>query len=439
MLQLNAPEPDLFDSWLPAELKKLPEELEQVNQLLNAPALMEPFIQKFNKTMGRPCVPVATYLRLMYLKTRYKMGYETLVAEVADSIAWRRFCGIPYMDKVPDDSTLIKLTHKYGEETLAQLHQLIIKELVQRKIVRGRKIRVDTTVVASNIHYPTDTSLLRDALQQLRALVKKVKGTGLRISRTITKVKKVNFQVSQLLRQTGQKTRDKINRLNRTVIAKVRQTVAKVQRILPQIRQAKIKDKLREVIHITQTVAQQSETRLNGHKPKERIVSVTDPEARPIIKGKLDKPVEFGRTVQLTQDAKGIITQYAVLNGNPGDSTLVPQILATHQQQFPGQLKEIAADTAFASADNFQLLRQANVKRIGIPTRGKPPPEIKRKQNTLWFRKLRRWRAGIEAIFSFLNRKFGFKRTMYNGTAGTKVWVSWIIITANLYRVANSP
>lgn len=439
MLQLNAPEPDLFDSLLPAELKKLPKELEQVNQLLNAPVLMEPFLQKFNQTMGRPGVPVAIYLRLMYLKTRYKLGYETLVAEVSDSFAWRRFCGIPYTDKVPADSTLIKLTHKYGEETLAQLHQLIINELVQRKIVRGRKIRLDTTVVASNIHYPTDTSLLRDGLQQLRALVKKVKGTGLRISRTIAKVKKVNFQVSQLLRQTGQKTRDKINQLNRTVIAKVRQTVAKVQRILPQIRQVKIKDKLQQVIHITKTVARQSEERLNGTKPKDRIVSVTDPEARPIIKGKLDKPVEFGRTVQLTQDAKGIITQYDVLNGNPGDSTLVPQILATHQQQFPGQLKEITADTAFASADNFQLLRQANVKRIGIPTRGKPSPAIKRKQHTLWFRKLRRWRAGIEAIFSFLNRKFGFKRTMYKGTVGTKVWVSWIIITANLYRVAKSP
>jgi len=439
MLQLNPKGPDLFDSFLPDELKKLPEELEQVNQLLTVPEIMEPFVKRFSETMGRPTIPIYTYLRLMYLKTRYKLGYETLVQEVSDSIAWRRFCGIPYNEKVPDDSTLIKLTHKYGEETLSELHRIIVTELVKRKVVRGRKIRVDTTVISSNIHYPTDTSLLGDGLKQIRSIVKKVQVTGLRIGRTLSKVKKFTFSASQLLRKADKKSREKVRKINRIIIDKVRKTINKVQAVVNKVHNIRVKNKLEQVLHITKEVARQSEERLNGIKPTDRIVSITDPEARPIVKGKLDKPVEFGRIVQITQDESGIITQHEVFNGNPCETGLVPGILKTHRKQFPGKLKEIAADTGFASEQNSKLLKKAKVLHIGIPARGKPPPEIRRIQNTVWFHKLRRFRAGIEAIISFLNRKFGFKRSMYRGTTGAKNWVSWVIITANLYRLSFSP
>ena len=110
---------------------------------------MEPFLTKFNQTMGRPTTPIATYLRLMYLKFRYKLGYETLVEEVSDSIRWRQFCGIGVQQRVPDSTTLIKLTQKYGDDTLKDLQNLILENLKERKLIRGRKIRTDTTVVAS--------------------------------------------------------------------------------------------------------------------------------------------------------------------------------------------------------------------------------------------------------------------------------------------------
>jgi IS5 family transposase len=100
MLQLKPETPDLWDSILPEELRKLPEELARVDILLQDERLMEPFLRNFNQTQGRPGVPISTYLRLMYLKFRYKLGYETLVAEVSDSIAWRRFCGIGYLQRI---------------------------------------------------------------------------------------------------------------------------------------------------------------------------------------------------------------------------------------------------------------------------------------------------------------------------------------------------
>jgi len=439
MLRLKSNGPDLWDSILPEELRKLPEELEQVNSILDDDRLMEPFIKRFSTTMGRPTIPVATYVRLMYLKFRYKLGYETLVSEVSDSIHWRRFCGIGLADKVPDSTALVKLTQKYGEEILEEIHGLIIENLKSRKLVRGKKIRVDTTVVASDIHYPTDSTLLRDGLRRLRYGVRKIPNIPLRIGRTLKKVKALTFSVSQLLRKADKHSRNKIKNINHAIIRLVRTSINKVKKVIHRIKARRIRKDVIRTIQVTETIAGQSEERLAGVKPTNRVVSIVDPDARPIVKGKLDKPVEFGRTAQITQDESGYITQYDVFQGNPSESTMVRGILKQHRSQFPEQLKSIAADTAFASEENFGLLRESGVTRIGIPVRGKPPPAIRLVQKRKWFKNLRNFRAGIEATIRFLDRKFGFKRSMYRGNSGTFIWVSWAVIVANLYRFSKGP
>lgn len=439
MLRLKPDTVDLWDSVLPDELKKLPEELARVDELLQNERFMEPFIQRFNKTMGRPTVPVVTFIRLMYLKFRYKLGYETLVQEVSDSLSWRRFCGIGYHQRVPDDSTLIKLTHKYGDEIFKELHDLIIQDLINRKLVRGRKIRVDTTVIASNIHYPTDSTLLGDGIRRLRQGLRSIPKTGLRIGRTLKTVKKLIFSGAQHLRKKGQKTKERMHRINRTIIRKTRSVIRKIQRIMHRITNMKTHRFLRKTITVTKRIADQSERRLAGEKVPERIVSVADTDARPIVKGKLDKPVEFGRTIEIVQDDSGYITDHQVHNGNPHDGTLLPGMIDRHQEKFPEKLKIIAADTAFGSQENRQMLTAQNVTRIGIPWRGKPPPNIRAKQHRPWFKKLYAFRAGIEGTISFLHRRFGLKRSMYRGTSGTIIWASLAIMSANLYRFAHGP
>lgn len=434
MLQLRPEGPDLWDSILPEEVRKLSEELTGVDELLNDPRLMEPFIQRFNETMGRPGVPVSVYLRLMYLKFRYKLGYETLVEEVSDSIKWRRFCEIGYTERVPDSTTLIKLTHKYGEDTLQELHGLILDNLKGRKLIRGRKIRTDTTVVASDIHYPTDAGLLYDGLRRLRQGLVKVSGIGLRLGRTMKKAKTLIFAVAQALRKPDAKSRERVKRINRRIIRIVRKTVIKVKRVLRRVKDRRVRGHLETTLGLTEQAAAQSEERLGGGKPTDRLVSLVDPGARPIVKGKLDKPVEFGRTGQVTQDESGYFTQYGVHNGNPGDTTLLPGIVEEHQNRFGGALKAIAADMGFSSRENHALLKEDGVSRIGIPWRGKPPPDIRAKQKRKWFKKLMAFRAGMEGSISFLSRKFGFKRSMFRGDAGTGIWVGWVVIAANLYR-----
>jgi len=438
MLQLKPETPDLWDSILPEELRKLPEELARVDILLQDERLMEPFLRRFNQTQGRPGIPISTYLRLMYLKFRYKLGYETLVAEVSDSIAWRRFCGIGYQQRVPDASTLIKLTHKFGDETLAEIHGLIIDNLRQRKLVRGRKIRTDTTVVASDIHYPTDAGLLFDGLRRLRQKLITVPGIGLRLGRTMTKAKKLIFSIAQSLRKPDAKSRERVKTINRKILRIVRRTVIKVKRVLRRVKDPRVRGHLETTLGLTDRVADQSEERLAGGKPKDRLVSLADPGARPIVKGKLDKPVEFGRTGQVTQDESGYFTQYGVHNGNPGDTTLLPGTINEHDRQFPGALKTLAADMGFSSLENRELLKTRGV-RVGMAWRGDAPPNIRAKQQRAWFKALMAFRAGIEGSLSFLNRKFGLKRSMFRGDIGTGIWVGWVVIAANLYRFGRSP
>jgi len=438
MLRLQPKEPDLWDSILPKEVRRLSEELERVNQILDDERLMEPFVRRFSTKMGRPTIPVATYVRLMYLKSRYKLGYETLVDEVADSISWRIFCGIGCQGKVPDASTLIKLTHKYGEEILKEMHGLIIENLKGKKLIRGRKIRMDTTVVESDIHYPTDMTLHRDGLRRMRGIINKIGGLGLRIGRTLSKVKKMNFAGIQWLRKKGKKSREKVNEINREIIKITRKAIEKVKEALPKIEDKKRRRQLEETVEITEGMSRQNEERLNGGSPTERIVSIVDPKARPIKKGKLNKSVEFGRIADIVQDTSGYITQYGVFEGNPSETGMLLDIVKGHQDQF-GKAVKIAADTGFASDDNFKLLKAMGIQQIGIPSRGKPPPEIRRRQKSKWFNELRNFRAGIEATIRFLDRKFGFKRSMYRGNTGTEIWVGWVMISANLYRYARIP
>jgi IS5 family transposase len=439
MLRLQPEGPDLWDSILPEELRKLPDELARVDELLQNPRFMASFVMRFDESQGRPSVPVAVYLRMMYLKFRYRLGYETLVQEVSDSISWRRFCGIGYQQSVPDSTTLIKLTHKYGERVLEELHELLIEDLQKRKLVRGRKIRVDSTVVASDIHYPTDAGLLFDGLRRLRQGLLRLPKPGLRLGRTMKRAKKMIFSIAQALRRSDAKARERVRRINGALVRIARGVIEKVRSVLNGVPAGRTRDHLTTTLDLTRTVADQSAQRLAGNPPPDRIVSLVDPGARAIVKGKLDKPVEFGRTVQLTQDESGYFTRASVHRGNPGDAPFLRTILETHQGQFGVSPKALAADMGYSSEENHRYLQEQGVSKIGMPWRGKPPPSVALKQKRPWFKTLMAFRAGMEGSISFLSRKFGLKRSLFRGDAGTAIWVSWVVLAANLYRFGKGP
>jgi len=155
MLRVNDPQESLWWHLLPEEARTLPEHLAFVDSLLDDERFFRPFRERLNTRVGRPTVPVETYIRMMYLKRVYNLSYETLVREVSDCITLRIFCRIPLNRRVPDASTLKKLTRKYGPEAIEELLTLVVQKGLEAKVIRGRKVRVDTIVVRSPIKHPT--------------------------------------------------------------------------------------------------------------------------------------------------------------------------------------------------------------------------------------------------------------------------------------------
>ena len=152
---------------MPEEVRRRPEELARVDALLDDPAFVAPFVPFVDPRMGRPSTPMETYLRLMFVRFGYRLGYESLCREVADSITWRRFCRIPLDGVVPHPTTLMKLTTRCGSAAVDGLNEALLAKAAEAKLLGTNRIRVDTTVVAANVAYPTDSGLLAKAVRRI--------------------------------------------------------------------------------------------------------------------------------------------------------------------------------------------------------------------------------------------------------------------------------
>lgn len=163
---------------LPEEVRRLPEELARVDALLDDAAFFAPFVPFFDLRIGRPSTPMETYLRLMFLKFRYRLGYESLCREVSDSITWRMFCRIPLDASVPHPTTLMKLTTRCGSAAVHGLNETLLDKAAEVKLLRTNRIRADTTVVPANVAYPTDSGLLAKAVRRIAATGQRIQAAG---------------------------------------------------------------------------------------------------------------------------------------------------------------------------------------------------------------------------------------------------------------------
>jgi len=440
-----------WDTLLPPEVTALNEELSKVDRLLDDEQLLMPFIERFNTRMGRPTVPVETYLRMMYLKFRYQLGYESLVQEVSDSIQWRRFCRIPLHESVPHSTTLIKLTKRYGPDSLKELNELLIKRARDKKLIRGQKLRVDTTVVEADIRHPTDSGLLADATRVITRIVKQIKASGIairtRFRNRTRSIKKRILSISKVLRRRAGNAYQEVRAITGEIMAITQATVADAKRIIRNAKHyawrkgcakaRRMAAKLERAVALTERLIQQTQAVQEGSRSiPNRLVSLFDTGARPIRKGKVSRPTEFGRKVLLQETEEHIITGYEVYEGNPSDESLLPTALKRHQETFGQAPRAIATDRGFGSAKNERLLQEAGVKRISLPRKGRLSAKRREYERQPWFKRLQRWRAGAEATIGLLKRKYGLRRSLFKGTEGTQAWVGFAIMAYNLKRLA---
>src|SRR4029079_998695 len=204
MLRTVADQPSLWEAILPEELRRLPAELARIDVLLDDPVFFTPFVPFFDPRVGRPSTPMEAYLRLMFLKFRYRLGYESLCREVSDSITWRMFCRIPLDATVPHPTTLMKLTTRCGSAAVDGLNEALLAKAFAASLVRTARVRVDTTVLPANVAYPTDSGVLAKAVRRIAANARRIQAAG---GATRTKVRYRSRSAGKLAYQVASKLR----------------------------------------------------------------------------------------------------------------------------------------------------------------------------------------------------------------------------------------
>jgi transposase, IS5 family len=451
VLRETDPQTTIWELLLPEQAKRLPAELQAVDACLDDERFIAPWRALFDRRLGRPSVPVDTLLRLLYLKHRYGLGYESLCREVADSLSWRRFCRIGLDRPVPHPTTLVKLVRRAGPEVTEQLNAALLAKLAGDKLLRGRKLRVDTTVVEADIDYPTDADLLEHAVRKLGGLVRRVKGRGAagrtrfrdrgraagrrmkQLARTLRR--RTGVAMAEVDRLTGE-----VARIARTTLREVQAVARNARRMLTRRpedgRLGRLVGELTETIATTGRLLAQTDQRLRGNRViPDRLVSLSDPDARPIRKGKPRHPTQFGYTLLLAEDERGFIADHQLQRGNPPDA---PQLVPSVQRVVavtgrpPGT---VVGDRGFGTAANDQALEALGVRRVGLQRNGTPGKARQAVERTRAFHRLRNWRVGIEARISHLKRAFGLRRTRLRRLGGARTWVGLGIFAYNLQRL----
>lgn len=445
----------LWEAMLPPGYQDLPAELAAVDALLDDPVFFAPYRAHFSERLGRPSIPIETYLRMMFLKHRYGLGYETLCREVADSISWTRFARIPLGTRVPHPSTLGKLTARCGPGVIDQLNTALLVKAGAAKLVKTDKVRADTTVVEANVTYPTDSGLLVRAITRIVALVARIHAAGA-ASRTSVRDRRRAAgrqarSISAHLKLRNDDARASVARINGELTDLAEASAAEAARVLSNARRHIARSgtaasgrltgavaELEVILSRTTRVIDQTRTRLSGQTPTSatRLVSLHDPDARPIAKGRLGKPIEFGYKAQVVDNADGIVLDHGVHQGNPPDAPLLGPAIERIKNLLGRAPKAVTADRGYGEAKVEDALTELGVGTVVIPRKGKPSQARRGVEHRRGFRRLVKWRTGSEGRISYLKHRYGWDRTLLDGIDGAGTWCGLGVLAHNTIKIA---
>jgi IS5 family transposase len=451
-------QPTLWDSILPPELLVLPIELGRVDALLDDPVFFGPFAAHFDARIGRPSIPMETYLRLMFLKFRYRLGYESLCREVADSISWQRFCRIPFGTRVPHPTTLMKITTRCGDGAVAGLNEALLAKAAAAKLLRTDKVRADTTVVEAAVAYPTDSGLLAKAIGTMARTVARIKAAG-GAKRTRSRDRRRSAgqrarSIAAKLKLRGEQHRDQaqaaVRRITGELAGIAEHTMREATAVIRNARRAlrtatgQRKGRLHRAINDldtlvgrTEHVVAQARSRLAGVMPESanRLVSLHDVQARPIRKGRLGKPVEFGYKAQIVDNTDGVILDHTVEIGNPHDAPQLAPAIERITARTGRTPRAVTADRGYGEASVERDLTELGVRRVAIPRKGKPTAARREFEHRRAFRDKVKWRTGSEGRINHIKRSYGWNRTELTGVNGARTWCGHGVFAHNLVKI----
>jgi IS5 family transposase len=374
-------------------------------------------------------------------------GYETLVREVSDSLHLRRFCRIALTERVADESTVRKLVGRLGPEVIEEITRVVIAAAAGERRFFARAVRCDSTVIEADIRYPSELGPAADAT-----------GTPAREAR---RVRRLAGDDAPRVRDRSRAANKRLRTLNRTLTRRtgrpkqtaltltgeagelVAGSVGEARRLAARLRrrargrgaQAKLAAarRLDELADRAGKVARRIRQRVAGEQITDRLVSIADPDARPIRKGKLRAPTEFGYIVQLTEitentrrGARGLILPAPSQSGSPNEPDLLPATGA-ELDRLGIRPREVAVDGGFfpdSVAEHLPATQRTFIAgRHGTGSRRSD-------------RRLARYRVGSEGRISHLKRGYGLKRSRLKGHHGARTWVAWGVPAYNLDTLA---
>jgi transposase, IS5 family len=450
---------DLF-ALVPALSLAMEPILAQLDQLLEDDGLFQRIKADLRRraphtaTRGRPSTPVEVILRLLVVKRLYRWSYEETEHFVADSLVLRQFCRL-YLASVPDDTTLLRWANLIGPQTLEALNERVVALARSLKVTRGRKLRVDSMVVETNIHHPTDSRLVGDGVRVLSRLLRRAKRVlagGAPLPRALFRrrtrsVRRLAQQIHRLARRRGEEAAEQLQEAYARLLAVARKSHRQAERVQELLRRRRggtarrVAGQLAQYMPLVTHVIRQAQRRvLEGAMvpAAEKLLSLFEPHTQVIQRHKPGKPVEFGRKVWLAEVEGGIISQYRIVADPGPDHPHLGTSLAGHIAQFRRPPHLVAGDRGVYTTANEQLAQEMGVKRVVIPSAGRASPPRVQQERTAWFRRGFRFRAGIEGRISVLRRRYGLARCLAHGEAGLGCWVGWGILTANLVQIGQA-
>ncbi len=370
-------------------------------------------------------------------------------------MAWRRFCRIGITDTVPHPTTLMKITTRCGDQAVDQLNEALLKKAMAAHVVKLDKVRADTTVVPANVAYPTDSGLLAKGVAKLTKTVGAIKAAGLarrtRFRDRTRSVRRRAHQIAAWLRRRSGDAKDEVLGLTGELATIAEAAIKDAQVVAINARRglrragdaasgkatALVAELERTIGALDQVVAQ-TRTRLAGEVPDgaTRLVSLHDTDARPIAKGRLGKPVEFGYKAQVTDNVDGIVVDHSVEKGNPPDAPMLVPAITRIKSLFGKLPKAVTADRGYGEAKVETELEALGVKHVAIPRKGRPGPQRQELESSRRFRKLVKWRTGSEGRISHLKHSWGWERTMLDGIDGARTWCGWGVLAHNATKIA---
>jgi IS5 family transposase len=442
---LVVPEPEaLMEPWLRA-----------VDQALDDEDMVEAVVSvmrcrwKQSARRGRMGTPAEVVLRMLALKHLQNWSYDELEREVTGSLVYRRFCRID-AGKVPDAKTMVRLGQVVDGSTLRELLQRLVAMATAAGVTRGRKMRVDTTVVEAPIHHPTDSGLCEDAVRVLSRIMRRLVDAGVDLGFKFRNVRRSVArrmrEIAQGLRRRGDRARRAIKRPYRRLLRITGRIVRQAERAAAGAREqsrrlrgkgrarvARLVQEIELMVPRARQVIRQTRARVLGSQTRTpgKIVSIFEPWAQIIRKGKLDRPTEFGVVVKVQEAEGGIVTDIGVDEARSDAGLLVPSVEA-HKAIFGRAPMLVATDRGFFSIRGERRLVELGVRRPVTPWLGHRTRQRITYERQRWFQRGRAWRAGGEARISRLKNTFGMKRTRYRGRPGLDRTIGWAAIVNNL-------